>query len=131
MSAPKSTKHGLAAGAQASPARADWTVNQGWSGYTPQQHAVWKTLFERQTRLLQGLACDDFVKGMGKLPIAADQIPNFEALSEVLYKATGWQVVAVPGLVPDDVFFDHLANRRFPSGNFTLPNTAYRTGTAA
>ena len=32
--------------------------------------------------------------------------------------ATGWQVVAVPGLVPDDVFFDHLANRRFPAGNF-------------
>ncbi|KAK0350563.1 hypothetical protein LTR94_028512 [Friedmanniomyces endolithicus] len=32
--------------------------------------------------------------------------------------ATGWQVVAVPGLVPDDVFFDHLANRRFVAGNF-------------
>ena len=24
----------------------------------------------------------------------------------------------MPGLVPDDVFFDHLANRRFPAGNF-------------
>lgn len=114
----ESTKHGLAAGLQAAPERADWTIDQGWSRYTPAQHAVWKTLFERQTQLLQGLACDDFVKGMDKLPIAADQIPNFEALSEVLYKATGWQVVAVPGLVPDDVFFDHLANRRFPSGNF-------------
>jgi phenylalanine-4-hydroxylase len=118
MNAPASTKHGLAAADQAAPERSDWTIDQGWSSYTPAQHAVWKTLFERQTRLLQGLACDDFVKGMDKLPIAADQIPNFEALSEVLYKATGWQVVAVPGLVPDDVFFDHLANRRFPSGNF-------------
>ena len=114
----ESTKHGLAAGVQAAPERPDWTIDQGWSGYTPAQHAVWKTLFVRQTRLLHGLACDDFVKGMDKLPIAADQIPNFEALSDVLYKATGWQVVAVPGLVPDDVFFDHLANRRFPSGNF-------------
>ncbi len=112
------TKHGLAAGVQAAPERADWTIDQGWIRYTPAQHAVWKTLFERQTVLLHGLACDDFVKGMDKLPIAADQIPNFEALSDVLYKATGWQVVAVPGLVPDDVFFDHLANRRFPSGNF-------------
>ena len=33
-------------------------------------------------------------------------------------KRTGWQVVAVPGLVPDEVFFDHLANRRFPAGQF-------------
>ena len=45
-------------------------------------------------------------------------IPNFEELSERLMRATGWQVVAVPGLVPDDVFFDHLANRRFVAGNF-------------
>jgi len=111
-------KHGLAAGPAASPARADWTVDQGWTNYTPAQHAVWKTLYERQTQLLPGLACDAFVDGMNKLPMSADCIPNFEALSDTLYQATGWQVVAVPGLVPDDVFFDHLANRRFPSGNF-------------
>jgi phenylalanine-4-hydroxylase len=55
---------------------------------------------------------------MQKLPIGADQIPNFEQLSETLMKRTGWQVVAVPGLVPDDVFFEHLANRRFPAGHF-------------
>ena len=55
---------------------------------------------------------------MNDLPIGPEQIPNFEQLSEVLMKRTGWQVVAVPGLVPDDVFFEHLANRRFPSGQF-------------
>ena len=111
-------KHGLAAGPASAPQRADWTVDQGWAGYTPAQHAVWKTLYERQTQLLPGRACDAFVDGMNKLPMTADCIPNFEELSETLHKATGWQVVAVPGLVPDDVFFDHLANRRFPSGNF-------------
>lgn len=79
---------------------------------------MWKTLFERQSKLLPGRACDAFVQGMHDLPIGAEQIPNFEALSEVLHKRTGWQVVAVPGLVPDEVFFEHLANRRFPSGNF-------------
>lgn len=98
--------------------RPDWTIDQGWSGYTEAQHAVWKTLFERQTRLLPGRACDEFVQGMQDLPIAADRIPDFEALSEVLMRRTGWQVVAVPGLVPDEVFFEHLANRRFPAGNF-------------
>lgn len=115
---PEKTKHGLAAGTACAPQRADWTIDQGWAAYTPAQHAVWKTLFERQTQLLPGLACRDYVEGMRKLPMSADRIPNFEELSETLYKATGWQVVAVPGLVPDDVFFDHLANRRFPSGNF-------------
>jgi phenylalanine-4-hydroxylase len=111
-------KHGLAAGPVQSPERADWTVEQGWKEYTPAQHTVWKTLFERQTKLLPGLACEAFIEGMRRLPMAADRIPDFEALSEVLHRATGWQVVAVPGLVPDDVFFEHLANRRFPAGNF-------------
>ncbi len=111
-------KHGLAAGDTARPARPDWTIDQGWKNYTPAEHAVWKTLFERQTRLLPGRACDAFIDGMNNLPIGADRIPDFIELSEVLMQRTGWQVVAVPGLVPDEVFFEHLANRRFPSGNF-------------
>lgn len=110
--------HGLAAGDAARPESPDWTIDQGWDRYTPAEHATWRTLFERQTRLLPGRACDEFVQGMRDLPIGADRIPDFRELSEVLMKRTGWQVVAVPGLVPDDVFFEHLANRRFPSGNF-------------
>jgi phenylalanine-4-hydroxylase len=96
----------------------DWTIDQGWANYTPQDHAVWRTLYERQTALLPGRACDAFVEGMKQLPMDATQIPDFRALNEVLMPQTGWQVVAVPGLVPDDVFFEHLAHRRFPSGNF-------------
>ena len=91
------------------PQRPDWTIDQGWADYTAEEHAVWKTLFERQSALLPGRACDAFVDGMQKLPIGAEQIPDFRALSAVLMQTTGWQVVAVPGLVPDDVFFDHLA----------------------
>ena len=115
---PAKVKHGLAAGPAAAPQRADWTIDQGWDNYSPEQHAVWKTLYERQTKLLPGLACDDFVEGMKNLPMSADEIPNFEKLSETLMRKTGWQIVAVAGLVPDDVFFEHLANRRFPAGNF-------------
>lgn len=112
------SKHGLAAGDAGRPDNPDWTIPQGWDRYTAADHATWKTLYERQCRLLPGRACDEFVQGMNALPMSADQIPNFEALSEVLMQRTGWQIVAVPGLVPDDVFFEHLANRRFPSGNF-------------
>lgn len=117
-SASPSLKHGLAAGAAGQPASPDWTIEQGWERYTPDQHAIWRTLFERQMHLLQGRACDEFVAGMQALPIAADQIPDFRRMSEALMKRTGWQVVAVPGLVPDEVFFEHLAQRRFPAGQF-------------
>jgi phenylalanine-4-hydroxylase len=55
---------------------------------------------------------------MAELPMASDQIPDFRRLSDVLYARTSWEIVAVPGLVPDDVFFEHWANRRFPAGNF-------------
>jgi phenylalanine-4-hydroxylase len=112
------TAHGAAVGDAFVPERADWTIDQGWENYTAQEHGVWKTLYERQTKLLPGRACDQFVEGMRALPIGADQIPDFRRLSEVLMKHTGWQVVAVPGLVPDEVFFEHLANRRFPAGQF-------------
>ena len=98
--------------------RPDWTIDQGWSNYTAAEHATWKTLFERQTQLLPGRACDEFVQGMRDLPMGADEIPDFRRLSDVLMPRTGWQVVAVPGLVPDEVFFEHLANRRFPAGQF-------------
>jgi phenylalanine-4-hydroxylase len=111
-------QYGGAAASVSTPANPDWTIDQGWDRYTPAEHAVWKTLFERQSKLLPGRACDAFVAGMRALPIASDAIPDFRRLSDVLLRHTGWQVVAVPGLVPDDVFFDHLANRRFPAGSF-------------
>jgi phenylalanine-4-hydroxylase len=118
MADPFPEKHGLAAADGQRPQRPDWTIDQGWAHYTDAEHGVWKTLYERQTRLLPGRACDAFVRGMGELPIGADQIPDFRRLSEILMRRSGWQVVAVPGLVPDEVFFEHLANRRFPAGHF-------------
>jgi len=118
MKAAEVNKHGIAAGDAAAPEHADWTIDQGWDHYTPAEHGVWKTLFERQSKLLPGRACDEFVSGMKNLPMSADEIPDFRRLSDVLIQRTGWQVVAVPGLVPDDVFFEHLANRRFPAGQF-------------
>jgi phenylalanine-4-hydroxylase len=79
---------------------------------------VWRTLYQRQARLLPGRACAEFVAGMKALPIGAETIPDFRRLSDVLMRRTGWQVVAVPGLVPPEVFFEHLAHRRFPAGQF-------------
>lgn len=99
-------------------AESDWTIDQGWSAYTAEQHALWDRLYARQRELLKGRACDAFLRGLDALALSAGGIPDFSDLSERLRALTGWSVVAVPGLVPDEVFFDHLANRRFVSGNF-------------
>jgi phenylalanine-4-hydroxylase len=99
-------------------ASADWTIAQNWSNYTAEEHATWDTLFERQSKLLPGRASDAWLRGLDVLRLDKPGIPDFAELSDRLMKLTGWQVVAVPGLVPDDVFFDHMANRRFVAGNF-------------
>lgn len=96
----------------------DWTIPQEWDRYTLEDHAMWDRLFARQAKLLPGRAVPEFIAGMNILRLDRGGIPRFEELSERLMRATGWQVVAVPGLVPDDVFFDHLANRRFVAGRF-------------
>jgi phenylalanine-4-hydroxylase len=98
--------------------RTDFTIDQNFSSYTAAQHAIWRTLFRRQERLLRNRACDAFLAGLTRLGVAADGIPDFRRLNPILDAATGWTVVAVPGLVPDAVFFEHLANRRFPSTCF-------------
>ncbi|CAA9484411.1 MAG: Phenylalanine-4-hydroxylase [uncultured Sphingomonadaceae bacterium] len=99
-------------------ANPDWTIPQGWDRYTPEEHATWDLLFERQSRLLPGRASEAFLKGLDVLRLERPGIPDFDELSDRLMGLTGWRVVAVPGLVPDDVFFDHMANRRFVAGNF-------------
>ena len=99
-------------------AGADWTIPQGWEHYPAEEHATWDRLFARQSQLLPGRASEAYLRGLDVLKLSRPGIPDFEELSERLMRLTGWQVVAVPGLVPDDVFFDHMANRRFVAGNF-------------
>jgi phenylalanine-4-hydroxylase len=97
---------------------ADWTVDQAWANYRPDEHRLWTTLYERQTKLLAGRACDAFLDGLDALDLHRSGIPDFARINPELQKLTGWTIVAVAGLVPDAVFFEHLANRRFPAGRF-------------
>ena len=99
-------------------AAADWTIPQNWDAFTPEEHATWDTLFARQAKLLPGRASEAYLRGLDVLKLSKPGIPDFRELNDRLAALTGWQVVAVPGLVPDDVFFDHMANRRFVAGNF-------------
>lgn len=105
----------------AAPRNADWTIDQNWRSYTAVEHDRWDRLFARQANLLPGRACDAFLEAKAKLQLSRKGIPNFEELSNRLEPITGWTVVPVAGLIPDGIFFEHLANRRFPAGAFIRP----------
>lgn len=96
----------------------DYTIPQDWESYTEEEHHTWDVLYKRLMKVLPGRADEAFMDGLKLLDLSKGGIPHFERMSDELEKLTGWRVVAVPGLVPDAVFFDHLANRRFPAGNF-------------
>src|SRR5690242_9157755 len=96
----------------------EFSIEQNWHRYSEEEHTIWRLLFERQQCLLADRACREFLDGLDRLGVAADGIPDFRLLSDLLDAATGWRIAAVPGLVPDDVFFAYLARRRFPSTCF-------------
>ena len=93
--------------------RPDYTVDQDWEACTPAQHDLWRRLYARQAALIPNYACDEFRDALAALDFGGG-IPRFDAINSKLRPAAQWELVAVPGLVPDLVFFDHLAHRRFP-----------------
>jgi phenylalanine-4-hydroxylase len=93
--------------------RPDYTVDQDYASYTAAQQDRWRRLYRRQIELVPGRACPEYESALRSLDYAAG-IPHFEVVNRQLAAATGWQLAAVPGLVPDLVFFEHLASRRFP-----------------
>ncbi len=96
----------------------DFVVPQGWDAFTPEDHDVWDVLFARQVELLGTRVVTPFLDGIDLLRLGHPGIPELGELNSILEPRTGWRTVAVPGLVPDPVFFDMLANRVFPVGNF-------------
>jgi phenylalanine-4-hydroxylase len=94
-------------------ARADYTCEQAHARYTEAEHNTYRRLYARQLQELPGLACDEFIAAVQQLG-RPDRIPHFDTISERLIKATGWQIVGVPGLIPEEAFFALLAERKFP-----------------
>jgi phenylalanine-4-hydroxylase len=95
-------------------AAADYTVEQRWREYSEQDHAIWAELYARQIELVERYAAPQFLQGVRALGASSTRIPRFEDANRVLADSTGWRIVAVPGLIPEQHFFDHLAHRRFP-----------------
>ena len=96
----------------------DFVVPQCWDDFTVEDHAVWDLLFARQVELLGTRVVSPFLDGIDLLRLSHPGVPDVDGLNAILTPRTGWRVVAVPGLVPDDVFFAMLSQRVFPVGNF-------------
>ncbi len=97
---------------------ADFIIGQDFGSYTATDHDVWRRLALRQRDLLKGRAAPSFLAGLDRLTIGEHCIPDFAEMNARLKPLTGWEVVAVPGLVPDLAFFELLAARKFPAGRF-------------
>lgn len=95
-----------------------YVIDQNWGAYSAEEHETWKILYNRQQKLLKNRACDEFMENMDRLEIGSEEIPDFKKLSSRLKALTGWEVVAVPGLIPVLPFFQLLSERKFPAGNF-------------
>ncbi|WP_276912458.1 phenylalanine 4-monooxygenase [Hyphomonas atlantica] len=107
------------------PRAADFTIDQAWGTYTADEHDRWDRLFRRQREIARNRACEAALQAMNELELSASGIPHMGELSDKLEKITGWRVVPVAELVPDEVFFEHLANRRFPAGAFIRPEAEF------
>jgi phenylalanine-4-hydroxylase len=106
---------------RAVPRNEDFTIDQDWNSYSAAEHERWDRLFARSRAVLQDRACAEFLEMASVLKLSDSGIPDMRRLSDRLEGITGWRVVPVAGLVPDEVFFDHLAHRRFPAGAFIRP----------
>jgi phenylalanine-4-hydroxylase len=95
-------------------AAADYTVEQDWQRYSEEEHAIWAQLYRRQIELIERYAAPEFLQGVQALGASATRIPRFEDANRVVGASTGWRIVAVPGLIPEQIFFEHLAHKRFP-----------------
>jgi phenylalanine-4-hydroxylase len=104
-----------------------YVVPQGWENFTADDHAVWDLLFARQVELLGSRVVTPFLDGIDLLRLSHPGVPELAELNAILKPRTGWRTVAVPGLVPDAIFFAMLTDRVFPVGNFirTRPQLDY------
>lgn len=93
-------------------------IAQNWNNFTQSEHSIWQRLYKRQIEILENRACQEFMDGLDKLKILSNGIPNFEELNKILQPISDWEVIPVRGLIDDADFFECLANRIFPAGNF-------------
>lgn len=96
----------------------DWSIPQNWGQFTQSDHERWSAFAASQSKALEGLASDTFLEGVRTLELDTLGVPEFDRWNDRLREVTGWEVVAVPGVIPNEPFFKMLSERKFPVANF-------------
>ena len=99
---------------------------QGHIHYPDAEHAVWQTLVERQLKLLDGRACQEYLDGLDQLALPHERIPQLGEINRVLAATTGWQVERVPALIPSSAFRT-AGEQAFPSRPLSAPRKSWTT----
>ena len=90
-------------------------VQQDWSRYSLEQHAVWAILYERRMQALAGTGSRVFLEGAERIGLRPDRVPDLADVNRRLAPRTGWAAVGVTGYLPAPEFFACLGQRRFPT----------------
>ncbi len=90
-------------------------IEQDYTKYTPDQHALWSEMVARRMAQLEHCACREYLEGWRALGLEQERIPHLAQVSKLLEKRTGWRVQPVSGFMPERAFFEMLDARQFPT----------------
>ncbi|AOE49842.1 phenylalanine 4-monooxygenase [Kangiella sediminilitoris] len=94
------------------------TDSKGFIDYTFEEDKTWEFLYKRQMPAIEDRACKEYIRGLEILGLSEKYVPQLPDVNRELRKATGWEVAAVPALIPFGEFFELLANKKFPAATF-------------
>jgi len=82
-------------------------------------HATWQILFNRQWKLVENIACKEWIQGMKKIGMDNEHIPAINECSRKMKICTGWEIRnAENHFLNNDEWFASLRKKKFPATNF-------------
>lgn len=96
-------------------------IEQRYSSYDDEAHDVWRVLYERRMGSLRETASEVFLRGIERIGLAPDRVPDLADVNRRLAARTGWRAVGVSGFIPAAQFFQCLAQRHFPTTLIVRP----------
>ena len=88
-------------------------IQQIYSNYTKQDFEVWKTLFNRQLKLLKPIVSVEYLKALKTVNFKSHKIPDFVEVNAVLKNTTSWSLEVVPNISEQKEFFEFLSQKKF------------------
>jgi phenylalanine-4-hydroxylase len=83
-------------------------IDQPYTNYTPQDHALWRYVMRQNVRYLSKVAHGSYLEGLKKTGISLEEIPHMYGMNRIL-KEIGWAAVAVDGFIPPSAFMEFQA----------------------